>query len=418
MVLYRRNLQEKGERLLKSFPALVVLGARQVGKSTFARQLGEGWLYLDMENPNDAARVLEHPDLFFSDHRERVILDEAQTHPELFDLLRGVIDRDRGARGRFILTGSASFGLMSRVSESLAGRVAVMEMSPFAQNELQQTPRPAFFDLFQAQLGASALEQLLSLDAVTEGSLRARVAMLRGGYPEPAIADDREYRLDWYENYFQTYIQRDILGLFPRLDLLRYRRVLGMLSAISHSILNRSEIARSVEASEKSVRDYLDIIEGTYFWRSLPAYRTPAIKTTMKLPKGHFRDTGLCCFLQHIHNEEQLEVFPRLGNLFEGFVIEEIIRGVEATSARQLSYSHFRTKAGGEIDLILEGTFGTLPIEVKYGSHTTSRQVRALQNFLDLHALPLGIVINQSPRPGRISENIVQLPVACLFGSE
>ena len=100
MELYQRNLRGKGERLLKSFPVLVVLGARQVGKSTFAQQLGEGWLYLDMENPSDAARVLEHPELFFADHRERVIFDEAQCQPQLFEYLRGVIDKDRGEKGQ------------------------------------------------------------------------------------------------------------------------------------------------------------------------------------------------------------------------------------------------------------------------------------------------------------------------------
>ncbi|MGF1530514.1 MAG: ATP-binding protein [Puniceicoccaceae bacterium] len=411
-----RVLQEKGARLLSNFPALVILGARQVGKSTFVRQLAPDWLYLDLENPADAERVLDNPELFFADHPGRVILDEVQAHPEIFNILRGVIDKNRSEPSRFILTGSASFELLTRVSESLAGRVAVLELHPLSQNEKWAMPRAAFFDVFVDPLSAGTIEQLLALKASAEGSMHSREAMLWGGYPEPGLRADSEFRMDWYENYFRTYIQRDILALFPKLDLLRYRRVVQMLSHVSHSMINRSEIARSVEASEKSVRDYLEIIEGTYFWRSLPAFQTSKIKTCVKMPKGHFRDVGLCCFLQRLHSAEALETYPRLGNLFEGFVVEEIIRNVEAGSARGLEYSHFRTKAGGEIDLILEGSFGCLPIEVKYGSNTRSAELRAMQHFLEVHRLPVGIVVNHSPRPSRITETVVQVPVSCLWG--
>jgi len=395
---------------------LVVLGARQVGKSTFVQQLGSDWLYLDLKNSTDAQRVLDTPELFFADHPEHVILDKAQAHPEIFKILRGVIDKDRSKRGRFILTGSASFELISRVSESLAGRVAIMEMHPLAQNELNETPRSSFYDIFENPLSEANIGNLLALETPRFGSLESRQAMLHGGYPEPVLRADPDFQNDWYENYFRTYIQRDILSLYPQLDLVKYRRVVQMLSHVSHSIVNRSEIARSVEASEKSVRDYLEIIEGTYFWRSLPAFQTTKVKTTSKLPKGHFRDTGLCCFLQNILTVDQLETFPRLGNLFEGFVIEEIIRVMETGRARQLRYSHFRTKAGGEVDLILEGSFGSLPIEVKYASHTSKNELRAMQNLMELHQWPLGIVVNHSPRPARVTKNIVQIPVACLWG--
>lgn len=411
-----RNLRGKGQRLLASFPILVVLGARQAGKSTFVRQLAPNWLYLDMENPIDAERVLDNPELFFADHAERVILDEVQAQPKIFNILRGVIDKDRTRLGRFILTGSASFELLTQVSESLAGRVALIEMHSLAQNEKRENPSATFFEIFNQPVSSETQEQLLALKAVSAGSLASREAMLWGGYPEPTLRGDAEFRMDWYENYFTTYIQRDIVSLFPKLDLLKYRRVIQMLSHVSHSILNRAEIARSVEASEKSVCDYLEIIEGTYFWRSLPAFRTSKIKTIVKMPKGHFRDAGLCCFLQNIHSADALETYPRLGSLFEGFVVEEIIRGFEAGKARRLRYSHFRTKAGGEIDLIVEGSFGCLPIEVKYGSNTSKAKLRAMQNFLQIHQLPLGVVVNHSPRPARVTENIVQLPVSCLWG--
>lgn len=411
-----RRCQAKAERLLGHFPILTILGARQVGKSTLAQQLGAGWLYLDLENPADAERLLGAPELFFADHPNGVILDEVQAYSEVFEILRGVVDQDRARKGRFILTGSSSFDLISKVSESLAGRVAIMELHPMSQGERMQRQRSRFSELFDQPVSEQSIDWLLSLKAAgSVSTIESREAMVRGGYPEPVLDGNVDYRLDWYENYFRTYIERDILAQFPRLNLLKYRRVVGMLSHVSHTVINRSEIARSIEASEASVRDYLEVVEGTYFWRSLPAFQTSKIKTTLKLPKGHFRDTGLCCYLQNIRDSAALELFPRLGHLFEGFVIEEIIRELEAGTARQLRYSHFRSKAGGEIDLILEGSFGCLPVEVKYAAHTDARQVRSMQNFIELHRLPLGLVISHAPRPRRITPQIVELPVSCLW---
>lgn len=413
--MLKRSSEAKAVRLLERFPILTILGARQVGKTTLARQLGPDWLYIDLENPADRSRVMEAPDLFFADHPRRVIFDEAQACPEFFNILRGVIDLDRSTKGRFILTGSSSFELVSGVSESLAGRVGMIELHPLMVNERFERPLSPFFDLFQQPVSEKWPECLLGINGACHGSLASREAMLAGGYPEPCLEGDPEFRQDWYENYFRTYIERDILRQFRGLDLIRYRRVVRMLSHVSHTVINRSEIARSVESSEAAVRDYMDIVEGTYFWRSLPAFRTSKIKTTVKLPKGHFRDAGLCCFLQNLTDASQLETFPRLGHLFEAFVVEELIRGLEASGARQLRYSHFRTKAGGEIDLILEGNFGCLPIEVKYGSLTTARELRSMSNFIDLLNLPLGIVFNHAPRPRRITDTILELPVAMLW---
>ena len=216
------------------------------------------------------------------------------------------------------------------------------------------------------------------------------------------------------ENYFNTYINRDIRSLFPRIDIIKYQRVIKMLSSISGTIVNKSELARSAETSEKSIRDYLQIISGTFFWRELPAFKTSKIKTITSLPKGHFRDSGLLLFLQNIFTPEALEFYPKLGNVFESFVVEELIRGVQSVAARNLNYYHFRTKAGGEMDLILEGSFGLLPIEIKYQSNTTKKQLTSMINFIELHQLPYGLVVNNCESPAMITDNIMQIPIACL----
>jgi predicted AAA+ superfamily ATPase len=413
MDVLRRNLQKRIEQLSANFPIIVILGVRQCGKSTLAKTLGRDWKYYDLENLNHLERISNDPVLFFKENSEHVIVDEAQIYPPLFATLRGVVDEHRESNGRFILTGSASFELMKNVSESLAGRVAIIELEPMKMNELEGEPLSEFFSLFEKRLSRDDLGELKGLKS-SRTIKDINHYLLKGGYPQPVLRADNDFFLDWMENYFNTYINRDMRSLFPRIDIIKYQRVIKMLSSISGTIVNKSELARSAESGEKSIRDYLQIISGTFFWRELPAFKTSKIKTTTSLPKGHFRDSGLLLFLQNIFTPETLEFYPKLGNVFESFVVEELIRGVQAVAARNLKYYHFRTKAGGEIDLIIEGSFGLLPIEIKYQSNTTKKQLTSMINFIELHELPYGLVVNNCESPSMITEDIMQIPIACL----
>jgi len=409
----KRNIERKIDRLAQNFPAVVILGARQCGKSTLSQMMRPDWNYIDLENPNHYQLIADDPVLFFRENPQRLIIDEAQQLPMLFEVLRGVIDADRNLKNRFILTGSASFDLMKNISESLAGRVGIVELSAFKINEIQQKPLPGLYQIFEQKISTDAIPFLKTL-APHADITTLKQALLRGGYPEPALSDDPMFHQDWMENYFDTYINRDMRTLFPRIDLIKYRRVLAMLSHLSGTIINKSEIARSIEASEKTVRDYIDIVTGTYFWRQLEAFTTPKVKTTLKLPKGHFRDSGLTLFLQNIHTADELTHYPFLGRTFESFIVEELIKGIEAGNARNVRYCHFRTKAGAEIDFVVEGSFGLLPIEIKYQSSTPKKQLTALQNFVDLHKLPLGILVNNSTEVRMLSDNIIQIPAGCV----
>lgn len=409
----KRNVQSKINALLSQFPVVVILGTRQCGKSTVAKMVGQNWRYFDLENYQDYDRIHEDPILFFKENSSNVIIDEAQKSPRLFETLRGIIDKDRNIKGRFILTGSASFELIKSVSESLAGRVATLELSPFKVNEFEECPLSNFFQIFNKKIELDDLLTLKNLPVRFDHSVLKHY-FLHGGYPEPVLGHDSEFHANWMQNYFEQYINRDIRSLFSGLDIVKYRRVLAMLSSVSGTIINKAEIARSVEVSEKTVSEYIDIIAGTYFWRNLLPFRTTKIKTTQKLPKGHFVDSGVALFLQNISNMDQLDKMPSIGRFFETFIVEEVIRGVQATKAVNVQYYHLRTKAGGEIDLILEGSFGILPIEIKYGSTTSKGKLKFLQSFIDLHDLPFGIVINNSDRVELISEKIIQIPAGTL----
>jgi len=239
-------------------------------------------------------------------------------------------------------------------------------------------------------------------------------AFLKGGYPEPVLNENDRFFKAWMENYFQTYVQRDIRALFPRLELIKYQRFVSMLSALNGTTINRSQVGRSLDTSEKSIRDYLEIAEGSYVWRNIPSYERSVSKSAVKMPKGNFRDSGLANFIQGINSREQLLNYPNVGSGFEAFVSEEIIKGIQATDTVNWNYYYFRTKNGAEIDLILRGPFGTLPIEIKLGSGTKQRQIQTLKNFVYNNDLPLGIVINNSDGVEMVADKIIQVPATCV----
>jgi uncharacterized protein len=409
----RRNIEKKVNELLGFFPVVILLGVRQCGKTTLARRLRPKWRYFDLEHAKDFDFITRDMDFFIKEHPHSIVIDEAQRFPALFQELRSVIDRDRQRKNRFLLTGSSSLELMKNVSESLAGRVGLAELGTFKANETYDQDLPKFYKIFNEKLGKKSIDYLRDLKpSLSHDQLMD--TFLKGGYPEPILEKNDRFHEAWMENYFQTYVQRDIRTLFPRLDLIKYHRFVSMLAALSGTIINRSQVGRSLDISEKSVRDYLEISEGSYIWRNTPSYETSLSKSVVKMPKGHFRDSGLAHFIQGINSRQQLLNHPNVGAGFEAFIAEEIIKGVQTLNISNWNYYYFRTKNGSEIDLILEGPFGILPVEIKLGSMIKQRQLQALKNFVHINNLPLGIVINNSDMAELVADKIIQLPASCV----
>ena len=216
------------------------------------------------------------------------------------------------------------------------------------------------------------------------------------------------------ENYRTTYINRDVAKLFPRINRLAYRRFLNMLCQLSGTIINRSEIGRAIEVSEKTIREYLEIAHGTFIFRLLTSYEKNIEKTVTKMPKGYIRDTGLLHFLLKIPDQDGLYNHPIVSKSFEGYVIEEIYKGLQATSITNWEFFYYRTKNKAEIDLIIDGPFGVLPIEIKQGSTVKRSSLMTLSKFIEEHHLPFGLLINQSNKAEWITKSIFQLPVGWL----
>ncbi len=335
--MWKRLAAARIRELWKRFPAVVILGARQVGKTTLARQVFPTLPYCDLEEP--ALRELFSRDPTFQlAERERggLILDEAQSVPAVFPSLRGLIDADRSRRGRFLLLGSAQPALLRNISESLAGRIGLVELDALTALEARRG-RP--------RLGWRRL-------------------WLAGGFPDAAAGDFRE----WWEAYLRMYIERDLPALGVSAEPLLMRRILTMLAHQQGGLFNASQLGASLGVTYHTVQRYVDILEQTFLIRRLTPFWRNIGKRLTKAPKLYLRDTGLLHHLLNVATLQDLAGHPVRGASWETFVIEDLFR--RERLAHPHSVAHFwRTAAGDEADLIIDrGGHDSFAIEIKVGS--------------------------------------------------
>lgn len=407
MQIKPRNIAASIKSLLDSFPAVVILGARQVGKSTLLKALLPDARFFDLERRSDFQRISDDPELVFRESSGPYVFDEAQLCPSLFSALRVEIDQHRERVGHFLLSGSSSLQLLHSITETLAGRCAIVELGTFSWNEGEGRAASAFH---------SSLSSLAELKALAPLHTHAELLghCLSGGYPEPFLKRSNALFFDvWMESYIQSYIDRDIRRLFPTLNLEAYQRFIKMLCFASGDIINLSNFSRSLGVSQPTVKKYIEIMEGTYMWRTLHSYEKSHSKSVIKMSKGHVRDTGLICHLLNIHTIDDLKSHPKYGQIWETFVIEQILRGLQDHLVSH-GYNYYRTRGQAEIDLILEGRFGTIPIEIKASYSTPKAQLRTLEDFVARNHCPFGILVNNSDDVFLLSENIIQIPASHL----
>lgn len=396
--------------LLKRFPCVAALGARQVGKTTLLKQVFPEAPFFDLEKQSDFQRIARDPEFFLTQYPGPVVFDESQRLPELFAALRVAIDANRQVNGRFLISGSSSPNLLRAVTESLAGRVALFELGGLSLEESWRLSPSPFFEILKSK----KFKDLLGLKKRLRGS-QVFESCYYGSYPQAFLqrkSDGSFFRL-WMENYFETYVNRDVRTLFPKLNLQAYQRFVNMLAYSSGNILNASDFARTLDVSQPTVKYYLQIIEGTFLWRQLPSYHKNIRKRIVKMPKGYIRDSGLLNFLLGIRSEADFWNHPQAGRIWESFITEEIIKGFKSQLISIDPY-YLRTHNGTEIDLLLEGDFGIIPIEIKLGAKTDARKIEALIRFVKDARLSLGIVINNADSVGWLAEKIIQVPATFL----
>jgi len=332
----QKYIHRKAENIVKQyleiFPAVVILGARQCGKSTLIKKKAEemkSFLYLDLQDINDLNKLTE-PALFFEANKEATIcLDEIQLLPNLFSVLRSEIDRNR-FNGRFILLGSASRNLIQKTSESLAGRVGFIELTPFSVSEL-------FSENYQFN-----------------------THWFRGGFPDSYLATTDANAMVWLENFIRTFVERDIPQLGFQIPALQLRR-LFMLCAHNHGqLLNASRFGEALNFTHPTTKRYVDLLEQTFLLRTLKPYDNNLKKRIIKSPKLYIRDTGILHRLLQISDFNALMGNPIFGASYEGFVIENII-----TEFPDYSYYFYRTSSGNEVDLVMETPSKKIVVECK-----------------------------------------------------
>lgn len=327
------------EEALDCQVAVVLIGPRQVGKTTLALEIGKkrNALYLDLEDQDDRNRLI-HPALFFESVEDRLtILDEIHRMPEIFETLRGVIDKGRRkgkGKGRFLILGSASADLLRQSGETLAGRIAYINMTPF-----------------------SALE-------VKNSRVDRERLWLRGGFPDPYLANSDSDSLALRKDFIRTYLERDVLMFGPRIPTTTLERLWTMLAHHQATILNTSQLARSLEISIQSVTRYIDLLVDLLLVRRLPPYNANIGKRLVKSPKVYIRDSGIVHTLLGIETPEQLAGHPVVGMSWEGYVIETLL---SVLPWRSTAY-FYRTSVGAEIDLVIEHKDNSIwAIEIKRG---------------------------------------------------
>ncbi len=409
MTYKKRLVEHKIDRLLEMFPVVAIIGSRQCGKSTLVKNIRPDWKYYDLERPDDYQLITSDPLGFFSRQSEKTIIDEAQQYPKLFKVLRGVIDRDRTAVGRFLLTGSSSPEIVNGLSESMAGRIATIELWPFKLAEFHEKPLPQIYTLLsQDKPNSDRIANLKSALGVKQIYDHWQL----GGYPEPRIkgCDTPAFHGLWMDEYFSDFIRRDIQRLFPRINTHNFRLFIQTLSFHSGNIINQSDIARALDVSSVTSKEYLEIIHNTFIWRNLRSYEKNKLKKVQKMPKGFFRDQGILHHLLKINGIDKLLIHPVAGFSFESFVIEEIIRGFQCTLTPGIDFHFYRTRDKSEIDLIVDAPFGIIPIEIKLGHKVKKAGLTALKNFLQDTNAPLGILVNNSDKIEFLADNIMQIP--------
>lgn len=405
----KRQYEKLLKEYLRSFPCVAVIGPRQCGKTTLLKTLGPKWKIYDLEKQSDFQVVADDPDLFLRLNPEETAIDEAQTLPALFPALRVAADSDRNKRGRFVITGSSSPVLLKSISETLAGRVGVIEMAPFSFLETRGRSKSRFLELLAGRAGARDIVRELRPHS---GPREISDYWFRGGYPEPWIRRSSRFRALWMDQYARSYLYRDVAALFPGLDQQRFRAFSHLLAGLSGSIINYADVARTLGVSQPTARDYFEIAHGTFLWRRVPSYEKNALKRVVRHSKGYLRDSGLLHYLLRIPDARALLSHPRVGASWEGVVIEEIVRGLSAMGTGA-DYYYYRTGAGAEVDLVLEGEFGVIPIEIKRQSSAPDR-LRSIRDFMDERRLPLGVVINNAESPLLYDERICGVPFGCL----
>jgi predicted AAA+ superfamily ATPase len=359
--MIKRQLEPKLLSYISKYRAIALIGPRQSGKTTLARKVFSNFEYISLENPEHRARLLEDPKLFLISIKNNCILDEVQNTPVIFSYLQEILDNPNDKR-IFILTGSNSFALNQKLSQSLAGRIRILTVLPFSLSEIKNYPQ------------TENIDQLI----------------WTGSYP--AIYDRSLDPREWYADYYNTYIQKDVRSTLNISDLLQFDKFIRICAGRSGQLLNYLNMGNEVGISQPTAIRWSSVLESSYLTFRLAPHFKNFNKRIIKSPKLYFYDTGLLCFLLRIQNYEQLITHPLRGQIFENWVILEFLK-MKYLSGTEPNLYFWRDQHGHEIDLLEDMGDILMPIEIKSGSTFSSDWLNNLEWFNNLQKQKESILI-------------------------
>lgn len=408
----KRHIEARIARLAETFPILLVSGARQAGKSTLLTTLFPQAEHVVFDPVIDVGGALRDPELFLDQHRTPLILDEVQYAPELLGVIKRWSDRDP-APGRYLLTGSQNLMVLKSVSESMAGRVVVLELPFLSLVERCAMAGASTSSWIDDLFSAEPFERLRARGRLEsralEPTLFARV--WRGGFPR--VLDLAEDVLpDVFASYLRTYVERDIRQVAAVEDQQMFSRFVALCAALTAQEINHSQLGRELGISYQTARRWLSALVSTYQWVEVPPWHGNTVKRVSMRPKGYFADTGLAAWLQRISSPAALGEHPLQGALFETHVVLDTLKQVQQLSPPPRAW-HWRSHGGAEVDLLLERDGIFVPIQVKCGSRATRGDARGILAFRDaypgLRHGP-GVVAAAVERCELLGDNLIALP--------
>lgn len=349
--MLKRCAETTLHRLARGFPVVCITGPRQSGKTTLSKMAFPEKPYISLEDPDIARLAHEDPRGLLDSYKNGVILDEAQNAPELFRYLKTAVDEDPEP-GRYIITGSRQFDLMAGITESLAGRAAFLILYPFSLQELKKTNHA----------GSDPFEMLL-----------------KGFYPPLYTRDVTPY--DWYMNYIASYVERDVRSIVNVKDLMQFRTFIKMCASRVGQLLNLSALAQDCGITHNTAKSWISVLETSGIIYLLKPYHVNFGKRLVKTPKLYFVDTGIACRLLGIENGEQLFLHPNRGNIFESYVVSEMLKN-RLNEGRAPELYFWRDNTGTEVDVVFEDGKDLRSVEIKSGKTMTSEYTSNLETWI------------------------------------
>lgn len=405
MFFHKRLIENKVIRIFNNFKAVFLTGPRQVGKSTLLEKTFPDLKNFTFDPVQDLFKAKEDPDLFLENFKPPLILDEIQFVPELFPALKRKIDKS-DKKGQYLLTGSSNLSMLKNLSESLAGRIASLNLYPLTIYEIENISLQE--NWLQVYLD-NPNNLCTKFSSVLTQKQTLFESIWRGGFPG-LLNLENDLIQTFFSSYIQTYLERDIRLIEEIKELSNFARFLSLIAAFTGQEINEAHLGREINMSPKTAHRWKELLKHNFLWFELPPYHGNAIKRIAKKSKGYFFDTGLACYLQRISSPEALAASPLLGALFETWVFSHILVLSELLTISPKFY-HWRTSSGCEVDVVLEYNGFLYPVEIKAKTNLSKRDTSGIKAFFQTYKnVQEGLILYAGNECFKVSSNIIAMP--------